>query len=122
MAVQIHTYLSPSDEPGEEVIDKAVWVCKYPNIQREGDKLVAFPVGDVYKSRKKYRSGRTPEELDVDPISRFCPETGAPAMSVNRIELTLGNNVPDPLRQIDAVILAKILTVTSQAGSVVVND
>lgn len=123
MAIQFHTYLSPSDDAGDEVIDKAVWVLKTPRIKRAADGWVAEPLGNVWKSRAKYRAGKPPEEEnDFNILDRFTPvnENGIP-MHV-QLPLVMGNNVKDFQKQIEDAALALILALPEQAGSVIVND
>jgi len=128
MATQLHTYLRPQDETGEEVIDKAVIVITHPRIRRVGDTLVAEPLANIWKSRNKYRAGKPPEERDdFNPLQRFA-NSSEEAEAHPTLTLQLGNNVPDPLRQIDAAVLALVLAhkgadgQLDQIGSVKVND
>lgn len=125
MAIQFHTYLSPQDDAGEEVIDKAVYVLgRSPRIRRSADGWVAEPLGNMWKSRAKYRAGKPPEEKEeFNILDRFTPvaENGITPMHV-QLPLVMGNNVKDFQKQIEYAALALILALPEQAGSVIVND
>lgn len=123
MGIQLHTYLQPGDDPGDELIDKAFVKLTSLGDRWRGGHYVAHPRGDIYKSRAKFRNGCEPYERDVNLQQRFAPKSADGfAPEQGPIVLSTDNSQPQFPQQIENALLAMLLQDPAQAGSITLND
>lgn len=125
MAIQIHSYLAPSDDEADRAIDRAVFVLqKYETIGRNlnAQWVARDIVGSIYKSRAAFRNGKEPVEIGINPFRKWRGAGGPDAIAAKTIPIDTAKAASCDKDQIESAVLALILTDPAQVGSVIVND